>query len=865
MPYTYCISVEEDKEDMKELILEITERNKILFVSENHYATLGYLPEELLDQQIEYLTHPEERNLQEIFELKKNTSRATNLCRFRHKDGNFLYFEQVIHFYQNETGENRIVIISNQISELETSKLSQFNFSNSNKYNIFAVTDPLGKISYANNSFCAICNYNLEELIGQDHRIVNSKYHTVEFFQSIYANFSKNEIWRGEIRNKSKNGTIYWLDTILVPVRDRENKLSHILGIRTDITERKQLEQSNILTAVFEYTPIMMAVLDTKFNFLYVNQAYADTGKLPVSYFAGKNHFALYPNEENQKIFQTVIDTGEPFFIKEKPFKYPDQPERGITYWDWSLVPNKNTNGKVQNLIFTLQESTERVHSQSTLQKIYNEIAQRQFIIDEHAIVAITNLAGTITYVNRRFCEISQYSKDELLGKNHRMINSGYHDKEFFKDMYRTLKKGRVWHGEIRNQAKDGSYYWVETSIAPMKNMVGKNEKYFAIRTDITERKRIELELKQSERKYKDLHNNNPLMIFTLSKDAIILDVNPITFQELGYEPEEIIGNPVFKVFHPDEHGKVLQKFQDFLENPAKSPPWEFRKITKHGKVIWVSETVQFMLDQRNEPIIILVCENITERKWAEDVLNKYMRELENLNKAKTKFFSIIAHDLCNPFAGILGIAELLEIKLQNSNELSVSQCLHYSKLIHTSAKSGFTLLENLMQWALTQSGNIEYNPRRLSIATQISQAISVVTSNAFNKNISIEYDKAENQFVYADEILLNTVLRNLLTNAIKFTHKSGKIRVSTRIENNILLVSISDTGIGIDPMNLEKIFRIDTRFSNTGTNKEKGTGLGLILCKEFVEKQGGTIWVESELGQGSTFTFTLPLVNLNL
>ncbi|MBL0265505.1 MAG: ATP-binding protein [Leptospiraceae bacterium] len=139
------------------------------------------------------------------------------------------------------------------------------------------------------------------------------------------------------------------------------------------------------------------------------------------------------------------------------------------------------------------------------------------------------------------------------------------------------------------------------------------------------------------------------------------------------------------------------------------------------------------------------------------------------------------------------------------------------------------------------------------------SSAFQIVNGNALKKNITIEKSFADNDTVYADNMLVNTILRNLLTNAIKFTHPNGKITVSALMKDDFLEISVTDTGVGIDPKNIPKIFKIDSKFSLPGTNKEKGTGLGLVLCKEFVEKQGGTIWVESELGKGSKFTFTLP------
>ena len=234
--------------------------------------------------------------------------------------------------------------------------------------------------------------------------------------------------------------------------------------------------------------------------------------------------------------------------------------------------------------------------------------------------------------------------------------------------------------------------------------------------------------------------------------------------------------------------------------------------------------------------------------------------KLEELNATKDKFFKIIAHDLRNPFAGIMGLSEIMENELKDNGKLNESTFLQYSQLIFNSAKSALSLIENLAQWAKSQTGEIVVSPRNLPFNNLLLNTLPIVTSNAFNKNIILEKNISDQDIVFADEALSNMIIRNLLTNAIKFTHPGGKIIVSTKIEGDFLEISISDTGIGISPKNLSKIFRIDSKFSSLGTNKEKGTGLGLILCQEFVEKQGGTIRVESELGKGSKFTFTLPL-----
>jgi signal transduction histidine kinase/ligand-binding sensor domain-containing protein len=236
--------------------------------------------------------------------------------------------------------------------------------------------------------------------------------------------------------------------------------------------------------------------------------------------------------------------------------------------------------------------------------------------------------------------------------------------------------------------------------------------------------------------------------------------------------------------------------------------------------------------------------------------LEESNQKLAILNSTKDRFFSIIAHDLRNPFHSVSGLSEIL---LSDHTKFSSEKIERFLSLIHTSSISGNNLLENLLQWSRSQTGRIVFKPGNITLANIIEENLNLLEGELVRKNISIKSTVEADIKVLADENMVNTIFRNLISNAIKFTYKNGRINISAQKHAQFIEVSVKDSGIGISEKTKNLLFRIDTNVSTKGTSNETGTGLGLILCHEFVEKHGGRIWVESEEGKGSIFKFTLP------
>jgi len=238
------------------------------------------------------------------------------------------------------------------------------------------------------------------------------------------------------------------------------------------------------------------------------------------------------------------------------------------------------------------------------------------------------------------------------------------------------------------------------------------------------------------------------------------------------------------------------------------------------------------------------------------EALEKMYYELQELNASKDKFFSIIAHDLKNPFSTIIGFSDMLNDEFHTENPENAKE---YAKLINTSAVQTLKLLENLLEWANSQRGKISFKPLTINLGDIMNEEFLNLNDAAHDKNIELKSTVPEKLTVFADRNMIKTILRNLISNAIKFTHRKGKVEIKAFIDNDFVEIEVSDNGIGISKETMSKLFRIDADLSTRGTENEKGTGLGLFLCKEFVEKHGGKIWVESESGRGSTFKLVLP------
>jgi two-component system, sensor histidine kinase and response regulator len=371
--------------------------------------------------------------------------------------------------------------------------------------------------------------------------------------------------------------------------------------------------------------------------------------------------------------------------------------------------------------------------------------------------------------------------------------------------------------------------------------------------------KELELRIKElqqeSEERFRQLIKNSFDMIVLIGADGIQHYVSESCEKILGYKPEELTNIPVIeKMIHPDDREKTIQGLQAIVAKKGVGGT-QYRHRHKNGTWVYLEAFGTNQLDNPAVQSVVLNVRDITERKQIEQELKKSEARLSELNATKDKFFSIIAHDLKSPFNSILGFSELLAEKVQNGDYNGIEK---YAAVIQHSSGRAMELLTNLLEWARSQTGRMEFHPEFFELNILVKEVLALLENVAQQKSITVINNLPGILPVFADKKMVGTVLRNLVSNGIKFTHRGGEIRISSQEEDGKMIVSVSDNGVGISQEVLEKLFRIEANQTTAGTQNEKGTGLGLLLCKEFVEIHGGKIWVESEVGKGSTFRFFL-------
>jgi PAS domain S-box-containing protein len=518
------------------------------------------------------------------------------------------------------------------------------------------------------------------------------------------------------------------------------------------------------------------------------------------------------------------------------------QKKDGNYLWlDWNSTPDPAT-GKIYAIA---RDITERKKAEEILKKSLKEISDYKYALDESSIVGITNQKGIIQFANDNFCKISGYTIDELIGQDHRIINSGHHPKKFIKKLWKTIANGKIWRGELKNRAKDGTIYWVDTTIVPFLNEQGKPFQYLAIRTDITERKKAEQELKNIAAKLKEAQalakvgnweSNLATNTDTWSDEA---------FKILGIDPNTTIPSldTYLSCIHPNDLPFVKEKVNEVFAT-LKGNTYNYRIKRKDGTIIHAVSQSTMDFDENNEPVRLFgIVQDITEIKNAEEKLIEINKELESFSYS-------ISHDLRAPLRAINGYAQILHDDYGKKLDPEGIRILETIK--HNAIKMG-TLIDDLL--AFSRLGRKEIQKTVVNMNKLTESVIHEMNKSMTHK---AEINTTHLHNVKADYSLLHQVMSNLVSNAVKYSSKEKNpvVKISSEEKNGEIVFSVNDNGAGFDMEYADKLFGVFQRLHSQ--EEFEGTGVGLAIVQRIITRHGGKVWAEGKVNEGAVFNFSL-------
>jgi two-component system sensor histidine kinase/response regulator len=483
-----------------------------------------------------------------------------------------------------------------------------------------------------------------------------------------------------------------------------------------------------------------------------------------------------------------------------------------------------------------------------------------RYALDQHSIVAVTDARGVITFANDRFCEISGYSREELLGSTHAIVNSGTHSREFFADFWRTLARGEPWHGELCNRAKNGSLYWVDTTVVPFRGANGRIEQFIAIRTDVTKRRFAEQQVAKQEAILR-----NTARIAGVGGWEVELESGTPLWSEEVYRIHEVSpGTPVDLSkaldFYPPGAREQVSAAIDRAVREGVPFDLEVPFVTARGNRRWVRAVGEARHVDGLCVTLMGAFQDVTERRQIQELLRTAKDAAEAASHAKSEFLANMSHELRTPLNGVIGMTGLLL-----DTPLAPDQ-REFAEIARSSAESLLAVVNDVLDFSKIEAGRLHVESIDYELGAAFDAPIDAVALRAAEKGLElvVDVDPALPRRLRGDPTRVRQVVLNLLGNAVKFTDR-GEVRLAARHVAAAdgpprLLVEIVDTGVGMTPEQRRGLFNPFVQADGSTTRRYGGTGLGLSISRRLVELMGGTIGVDSEPGVGSRFWFELPL-----
>lgn len=729
---------------------------------------------------------------------------------------------------------------------------------NSSNYGI-CIANKDQEFIFVNKATAKMYGYKTaKELIGKNWRILYDEEELERFSKEVTPELIAKGFWFGEAIGKKKDGSKFYQEVSLSIAKD-----GNIIRIVKDITVRKDYELA-LKESELRYKSLIdnlheaVFYVDKNAVMLYANKRCVEMFGYTLNELIGKSSYILvydkdeipYLDKKNKLRAQGISDTYEVRCKKKN----------GDLIWcNINGTPYYDIKGKIIGSTTIITDITEKKLADEALKE--SEIKfQTIFMLSVDAIGVSKN--GINVLVNPAFLSLFGYENyDEVIGRPEAGLASE-EERERIKEY--TDKRTYGEHAPptyiTKGLKKDGTVFSLEVHVSSYEV---DNEIYsIAIMRDVTELELAQKALRESEENYRTLVNTSPDAIVVMDTKEKLTLVNQSAIEMFGYSSsKKIIGKNYFDFVSKDDHRKLKLISEEIFSNDYIVNR-ELEMVKKDGMKFPIELSASVIKDFNGNPKgVVAIMRDITKRKQDEYQLRKYAEEQAELNATKDKFYSIIAHDLRSPFQTLLGYSDMLR---SNINNLQQDKIFSYSDNIHKATTETFSLLEDLLQWTGSQTGRIKSVPEMIYVIELFYSVIKIFKETAKSKDITLYSNVIEDLFIYADRNMITTILRNLVSNAIKFTKRNGQIILDAKENESSIIISVKDTGIGIEKENVKKLFKIDSTYSTRGTEKEKGTGLGLIICKEFAEKNDGSLIVESYPGKGSTFMLKLPKAKIN-
>ena len=745
-----------------------------------------------------------------------------------------------------------------------------------------------------NEGFTNILGYSEEETIGRTSLEMNIWVNPADRVELVKEVEAKGKVKNYESKFLSKDGRI--INGLLSASLINLEGVPHLLSIVRDITKRKQAEEylakeQFLITALMNNLPDHIYFKDRESRFIRNSKSHAESfGFNSPDQLIGKSDFDFFSAEAAQQAFedeQIIINSGQPVFKEEKLTRK----DNSIAWFSAMKLPLRDTEGNIVGTFGISRDITEKKMAEEALQ--HSEERFRSLAQSANDAIITTDNQGIVLGWNRGAINIFGFEEAEILGKLlNLIIPSEYLDlhTNALKRVKTSDEKRVIGKTvELNGLKKDGTNFPLELSLSEWETSEGKF--FTGIVRDITIRKRTQLEnqinyeISQGITSTSNLDELLMLIHHALGKVVyaencfIALHDSKTNLFTFPYFVDKVDTTPlptsmkksctayVFRTVKPLLLTQTI--FDELVEGGevelvgSNSPSWVGIPLQTPSQVIGVLVLQHYekenVFSETDIKFLISIGSQIAmaiERKKSEEEINMKNELLQAINAEKDKFFSILAHDLRGPLSAFVAATQIITEEIQT---MTFEEIKDITMSMKTSATNIYGLLENLLEWSRLRRGGMDFVPQKLNLTKNITECINVLSESANKKKIEISIEIPDELDVIADSHMFESVLRNLISNSLKFTNIGGKVRIRAfKNADNLVEISISDSGIGMTPELKGKLFQINEKTSRQGTEGETSTGLGLLLCKEFIERHNGKIWVESEVGKGSTFSLAL-------